>query len=184
MSVTSLSRQCGFPIARFDALEDATAWIHQWVSLLRRDKHAKLAAVFDIDATLLTQKGRIEPVCDLYDYCKTSRGVTPFIITARSSGGRGYTHKQLEKMEIDGYKRLYMHPEEDARGLTPDDAGGEKKRSRLKIESHNYRICINAGDAWHDHFNPIPRELVRSLGRDEIYVFVTADGVAHLKLPG
>ncbi len=177
----------GVPHATFHNLEDATAWVERWAALQRAGAGAgdeKLAAVFDVDATLL--RGRegeaIEPVCALFHACRDAR-LTPFVVTARSARGRTETVAQLARVGIDGYKRLYMHPE-GKRCATTHDAGAQKLRSRMRIESHGYRVCVNAGDAWHDHWASPPRALADELSRDATHVFVTGDGVAHLKLPG
>lgn len=177
----NLCDACKMPISSHDSLESAVDWIGRWL-IMRSNENEKLSAVFDIDATLLGQQGRIEEVCVLFDHCKTL-SITPFIVTARSSLGREATHKDLERNGITGYKRLFMHPAEK-RLSHVEHAGLEKKKSRMRIESHNYVNCINIGDAWHDHFSPIPRELTRFLGREMIYVFITSDSVVHLKLPG
>ena len=173
------------PLATFDSLEDATDWVARWASLNRVHAEERLAAVFDVDATLLDGQGQpIEPVCLLLRHCR-ARGVhaTPFVVTARSERGREETSNQLAQAGAAGYKRLYMHPESRSCKST-SEAGAQKLHWRSRIGEHGYRVCVNVGDAWHDHFSPTPPELTRALGRHRIHVFVTADGVAHLKLPG
>lgn len=170
------------PMALCDTLEDAVTWTMRWADLLGRIESQRVAAVFDVDATLMHGPGKpIIPVRALYHKCQDA-GLVPFVITARSSAGRTVTMEQLRAIGVDGYKRLYMHPP-DRSCANSHEAGSEKLKSRLRIESHSHRIAINVGDAWHDHFHPIPHHLVSRLDRKSIYVFVTPDGVGHLKLP-
>lgn len=172
----------GHCCANANDLGFATDWCRRWIGLARfAHPEKKLAAVFDIDDTLLTRKHRIEDVCELMDLCIAS-GVTPFIITARSELGREETLKQLEALSITGFKRMFMHPAHEPLANTRD-AGRAKMRSRQKIEHHNYKIILNAGDAIHDHFHPVPKDFVRRMSKNAPYVFMDADGVAHLKLP-
>lgn len=171
------------PLATFATLEDAVAWVARWAALRRASspEDEKLAAVFDVDATLLDAQGRsIAPVCELFDACRGMR-LTPFVVTARSEHGRTETAAQLARV-VGHYKRLYMHPADRALRST-HEAGMQKRKWRDRVAAHGYRVCVNAGDAWHDHFSPTPRALTRALSREGVHVFVTADGVAHLKLP-
>ena len=175
----------GPPMALCDSIEDGVAWTARWADLARRvtTDRARPAAVFDVDATLLRGPNQpIAPVCALYHKCQSELGLVPFVITARSSAGRTLTTEQLRAVGVDGYKRLFMHPPDRACG-TAHEAGAEKLKSRARIEAHAHRIAINVGDAWHDHFHPVPQHLTSQLDRKAVYVFVTPDGVGHLKLP-
>lgn len=181
-----LAHRLQMPSARFDSISDAVKWCEMWIQLqvdCCGDK--KLAAVFDIDATLITRNGRIEDVCAMFQMCR-ELNITVFLITARSEEGRSYTDNQMEQMGISGYKRLLMHPSHvrcDTHG-----AGREKLRHRERICKHGYQICLNAGDALHDHFHthdsPPLKVIKASLMPNDVYTIITGDGVAHLKLPG
>lgn len=170
------------PAARFADLEGAAEWCASWLALraaLRRPDE-RLAAVFDLDATLIGRGDeRIEPVCALLDRCVALR-ITPFFVTARSEDGREYTEDQLRRIGLGGmHKRLFMHPA----GAPPSAAGRVKRQARERIEAHDYAVCINAGDALHDHFHPTPPLAREALRPGASSVFVTEDGVAHLKTP-
>ena len=170
------------PIARYESVESGVDWCSRWLSFQVRIKppSKKLAAVFDIDDTLITRDEHlIEPTRALLEQCVAMR-VTPFFITARSERGREYTEEQLQRMRINVHKRLFMHPtKSDA-----SHAGRQKHSARASIGSHGYTIILNAGDAIHDHFSPTPHAARQTLHPGAVYVFVSDDGVAHLKLPG
>ena len=166
----------------FDALRHATDWCDDWLRFCCDARpYAKLAAVFDIDATLLSRGERIEEVCALFGSC-VAMGVTPFVVTARSEAGREFTEAQLDELCLGEYKRLFMHPQ--GTRCTPTEAGARKRYARDRIGQHDFTIVLNCGDAFHDHFCPQPRALMSHWGHDRIYVFISDDGVAHLKLPG
>lgn len=181
---TPRSSACHMPAAAFDDVSAAAAWCTEWVShRVRCHKECgenKPAAVFDIDATLVDGNERLEAVCRLFHACR-GMGVTPFLVTARSEEGRGFTENQMHKLGIVGYKRLFMHPPDVQ--CTTSGAGKVKLRGREKIKTHGYTVLLNAGDAWHDHIHPIPQTLVAQCEGHRPHVFVTDDGVAHLKLP-
>ena len=167
-----------FPAAAFEDVDAAVEWCERW---LRMRNGPRPAAVFDIDSTLVYEDQRIEPVCQLYEACRRL-GVTPFLVTARAEAGRSFTEDQMRRLGIEGYKRLYMHPPSlkcDTHG-----AGRAKAHARRRIEAHDFSIVLNAGDAHHDHFFPTPTDLRGALDSRGIHVFLTGDGVAHLKLPG
>ena len=170
------------PAARFDDLDAAVEWCARWVDLRAAvtPRDQRLAAIFDVDYTLVADDRRIEPVVNLFDTCKALH-ITPFLITARSERGREYTEDQLRRLRISGQKRLLMHPE----NVRISHAGRQKLLHRERVTAHGYTVCLNAGDALHDHVHPVP-ESVRSDARHDgdCAVFVTSDGVAHLKLPG
>lgn len=172
--------QCGMPAAGCATLGEAAAWCDRWLEL-QAGLGGRPAAVFDIDATLVARDERIEEVCALLERCLALR-ITPFLVTARSEEGRGFTEEQMQRLGVRGYKRLFMHPAHvdcDVAG-----AGRIKEQARTRIEEHGYTVCFNAGDAFHDHFHPPPPGLKHVLRPHAYSVFVTADGVAHLKLPG
>lgn len=190
-----MSHSAGFPLCICESMDGAASWCRRWLRLRaatnddERDlpdggdgRRRRLAAVFDIDATLLTRDRRIEQVCQLFDLCHELR-ITPFLVTARAEKGRSYAEEQLARLGIRGFKRLFMHPDEVRCDIA--GAGRVKQHARRKIESHGYVVCFNAGDALHDHFHPGTAELRAALHPSHAYVFLTPeDGVAHLKLPG
>lgn len=177
-----LSTQVGIPCVEFVELDDAVDWCERWVKLHAR-AGGRPSAYFDIDDTLLRRDNtKIDPTCRLFDACVRAR-VAPFLITARPSEGYQVTEEQLRSHGLDGYKRLMMHPPH-SRCRTASEAGRAKLAARHRIEGHGYTACLNAGDAPHDHAHPHASRLFGAIDRDAIYVFVTSDGVAHLKLPG
>lgn len=177
-----MCHRLGMPAARFGALEDAAQWCADWLALRAavRAPEERLAAVFDLDATLIGRGDeRIEPVCSLLDRCVALR-ITPFFVTARSEEGREYTEDQLRRLGLGGmHKRLFMHPAD----APPSAAGKVKRHARERIQAHSYVVCFNAGDALHDHFQPAPPLARETLRPGASSVFVTEDGVAHLKTP-
>lgn len=182
MEITEISQHYRFPSTEFFALESACRWCASWLRFVRAcSPSSKLAAVFDIDATLVLQGGRIESVCDLFDLCG-ALGITVFLITARSDRGEDFTTEQMGTLGLAAYKKLFMHPA--GKRCNAPEAGERKLQWRQKIEAHGYSICFNAGDAFHDHFSPLPRALIAAWGHERIYVFITPDGTGHLKLPG
>lgn len=179
--MASIADVLSMPAARFHTLDAAAAWCAEWLALRAacgREGTTRLAAIFDIDATLLHDNQRIQPVCDLLELCRRLR-VTPFLVTARSEEGREYTANQLHTLGVGGYKRLFMHPAD-----APASAAGKHKLyARERVQAHGYTVCFNAGDALHDHFYPPPAHARRALqSSSALSVFVTEDGVAHLKL--
>lgn len=176
------------PSAEFYELAHAVDWCERWIRLKTECSTHRLAAIFDIDSTLVDKDGkRIEEVCGLFDACHNMR-VTPFLVTARSEAGRSYTEAQMNELGITGFKRLYMHPVlPEGHRCDVVSAGREKNEAHNNIERHGYRICLNVGDAKHDHFHantPVVMHQKAALSSNKIYTFVTCDGVAHLKLPG
>ena len=177
-----LATGLGLPAQSYDDLADAAGWCARWLRLRARaaPPGARLAAVFDIDATLVASDARIEETCELLALCAELR-IAHVLVTARPEAGRAYTEQQLARLGLAGHKRLYMHPPGvrcDASG-----AGREKRRARQRVAAHGYEVVLNAGDALHDHFHPVPAEAARWLDPALPHVFLTADGVAHLKLP-
>ena len=98
------------------------------------------AAIFDIDGTLLDAAGRpIVPVVSLYNYVR-SRGITPFIVTARLHAFAKYTEQQLNSNGITGYKAMYMRPS------LVSDPGKGKLASRRHIAQQRYTAILSIGD--------------------------------------
>ena len=179
MDLVASLNTCARP---FETLDDAAEWCAQWLDFRATvaPPGVRLAAVFDIDATLVDNSGgRIESTCALLERCRALR-ITPFFITARSEEGRDYTEEQLRKLGLgDSYKRLFMHPAH----VPHSGAGQVKHHARERIQAHDYTICFNAGDAPHDHMHPVPMHVKQAFRREPLCAFVTPDGTAHLKLP-
>ena len=180
-----LSHVFRMPIADYGGdLGAALEWARRWVHLRHAARReAPLASVWDIDATLLTSAG-VAPIAPVIAHYNASQAwATPFIITARREQGRAATRAQLDEHSIAGYRRLYMHPEDKERRLT-EHVARQKQASRERIrDKHGHVVCLNVGDQWSDHFGEIPvDEFTRHLAPGSIYVFVTADGVCHVKL--
>ena len=176
-----MARACNMPATVHDGVVDAARWCERWLRLYAMASPHKPAAVFDIDATLIDASGRaIAETCELVHLCRALR-IAVFYVTARSERGREYTEDQLRRLKIDCHKRLYMHPAHSR--CDTNGAGRQKLRAREQIEKHGYSIGLNAGDAWHDHLHPVSHELARLVGGRSAFVFVAADGAAHLKMP-
>ena len=105
------------------------------------------AAIFDIDGTLMDEKTyvSIQPVVYLYNYVK-SRGITPFIITARSNDemNKSITIKQLNNIGVDNYKYLYMRPKQNF------DVLNYKWQCRKNILDNGYNTLFSIGDQYVD----------------------------------
>jgi predicted secreted acid phosphatase len=136
-----------------------------------RVKHAskdeKLAAVFDIDETSLSNweslagcgfcnyasrlklypdlpGTAIAPVLELFNYSKTN-GVAVFFITGRQVAQRESTIKNLKDVGYSDWADLMMQPNgntQPARVFKSDD--------RKQIEAKGYRIILNIGDQASD----------------------------------
>jgi predicted secreted acid phosphatase len=130
-------------------------------------KDVKLAAVFDIDETALSnweilsgcgfcnypsrlklypnsQGTAIVPVLELFNYAKKN-GVAAFFITGRSTAQREATIKNLTDVGYSDWADLIMQPEgntQPARMFKSDD--------RKQIEDRGYHIVLNIGDQASD----------------------------------
>jgi acid phosphatase len=156
-------------IARVAA--EATTWLEQRVLVTnsaRNEPGGRLAAVFDIDETLLSnlphmramdfgyvpaswdawvRDGKapsIKPVCELF---RTARrlGVTIFILSGRREADRPGTEKNLQADGIAGYAGLYFKPD-GSTGSTE----AFKTAWRRKIAADGYTIILNIGDQESD----------------------------------
>ena len=179
----------GIPVAFCESanLEDqrheACGWAERWLNCRSKcSDRERWAAVFDIDATLLHGQNAIPSVIGLYNAVK-ELGITRFIVTARSEDGKAYTLNELSRHGIEHPRHLFMHPR-SAPCRSSSEAGSAKERSRKRIEKKNFKIILNVGDAFHDHYTPPShRDLHRGLGNDSCVVFLDPeDGCAHLKL--
>ena len=104
----------------------------------------KHCVVFDIDDTLIQSRtGRvIYYIKKLYDFF-INNGVKIFLLTARDPYYRENTITQLRRLEITGYKDLFM--------VGSKDRGRMKMSMRKMIENdRGYTILFNVGDADSD----------------------------------
>lgn len=124
---------------------------------------SKLAAVFDIDETALSNweamadcgfcaysvqlklynnahDPAIVPVLELYNFAKEN-GVALFFITGRHDSQRDLTSKNLNEVGYSGWTELMMQPDGN---MLP--ARVFKARDRQSIEAKGYRILLNIGD--------------------------------------
>lgn len=127
----------------------------------------KLAAVFDIDETLLSNlphmlqcafcssgiqaqlfAGRhlppIPPVVEVYNLAK-SKGVALILLTGRSEPSRTATIADLTAANIGGYAELLMRPA----GNT-EKAAIMKAGARKGVEAKGYKIILSIGDQLSD----------------------------------
>lgn len=160
---------------------NAAQWAKEWM-VLKCKCTSKPCCVFDIDATLCHEGQRIEPIIDLYDWAQQN-SITCFMITARSSLGKDYTHTELEKLNITKPRHLFMHPHNFPCSNSAD-AGRAKLQAREHIKRKGYNVIINCGDAFSDHYvPPEKRDIQKAVGSMQCAVWVDpGDGVAHLKL--
>jgi predicted secreted acid phosphatase len=136
-----------------------------------RSEHEKLAAVFDIDETSLSNwdvmaecgfcaysiqaklhpdphGSAIAPVLELYNFAK-SRRIAVFFITGRPEKQRQLTIDNLREVGYDGWTDLIMESD-----TAPADKGLParvfKSINRMAIEKRGYRIVLNIGDQASD----------------------------------
>lgn len=161
--------------------QQCAQWTLKWLKL-KKDTVTKPAVVFDIDATLLNKEARIESICALYQACRAMR-IACFIVTARDAVYREKTMETLKKLDLLHFKHMYMMEVGEAK-VTATYVAASKLRSRDKIHRHGYCIILNVGDAWHDHAMPKDTvDMKTRLPANQTFVYITPDGVAHLKLP-
>jgi predicted secreted acid phosphatase len=130
-------------------------------------KEDKLAAVFDIDETSLSNweamadcgfcsynvqsklysiehDPAIVPVLELFNFAK-KKGITVFFVTGRQESQRAATIKNLNEVGYSGWADLIMQPD----GNKPP-ASVFKPRDRQVIVDKGYRIILNIGDQASD----------------------------------
>jgi predicted secreted acid phosphatase len=131
-------------------------------------KEDKMAAVFDIDETSLSnwdamadcgfcsftvqaklystaRDPAILPTLELFNFAK-SKGVALFFVTGRPEGGRASTIKNLNEAGYSGWADLIMRPDDGKR----EPARVFKPRQRQLITDKGYRIVLNIGDQASD----------------------------------
>lgn len=127
----------------------------------------KLAIVFDIDETVLSNYTAIEaddftydensqhqaenqigqaiaPSKELYDLAH-SKSIAVFYITGRPEDERQDTDENLDREGLGEYEQLYLEPA-DFTGTTVDYKSG----ARADIERQGYRIIASVGDQYSD----------------------------------
>jgi len=130
-------------------------------------KEDKLAAIFDIDETALSNwdamadcgfcsykveaklysdahDPAIVPVLELYDHAKQN-GVAVFFLTGRKNEERNTTIQNLTEVGFSGWADLIMRPDNNT-----EPARVFKSRERQKIQDKGYRIVLNIGDQASD----------------------------------
>jgi len=130
-------------------------------------KDEKLAAVFDIDETSLSnwaamsdcgfcsykvqarlypdaQDPAIVPVLELYNFAK-AKGVKTFFLTGRKEAERDSTTKNLKDVGYSGWEDLIMRPDDNT-----DPARVFKPTRRQAIANKGYTIVLNIGDQASD----------------------------------
>ena len=139
-------------------------------------KDAKIAAVFDIDETSLSnwdvmafcgfcsypaqlqlykdgpysmdQDPAIPPVLELYNFAK-KKGLAVFFITGRPESQREMTEASLSAAGYSGWAHLYLQPDVPA-GQPKPPARIFKPKNRQEIEAKGYQIVLNIGDQASD----------------------------------
>ena len=133
----------------------------------RHGHRRKLAIVFDIDETTLSNYTAIEkdnftfgtnsqneavdkigtaipPSLALFNLAK-KKGIAIFLITGRRESVRTPTAENLAEQGFTGYKQLVLRPADD-HGTTVDYKSG----ARESIEEQGYKIVANVGDQYSD----------------------------------
>ena len=145
----------------------AAAYLKQRIA--QRKAGEKIAVVFDIDETLLSNWGylthrnfgitspsfaewvarhddpALTPTRAIYEEARLA-GLPIFLITGRSEALRVHTLRQLKAAGYTGWDRLYMKP------LHYTDASiiPFKSAARREIEAQGYLVTLNMGDQWSD----------------------------------
>jgi acid phosphatase len=136
-----------------------------------KSQNTKLAAVFDIDETSLSNwdvmaecgfcaysiQTKLHPdphgpaiasVLELYIFAK-AKGVAVFFVTGRPEKQRQLTIENLREAGYDEWTDLIMQPNAIS-GDKATPAQIFKPRDRLAIEKRGYRIVLNIGDQASD----------------------------------
>lgn len=151
--------------------ERANAWIERRAA--ERDAGERLAVVFDVDETMLSnlptmtredfgyvpaawdawveaaQAPAIEPVREVY---RTARrlGVEVFFITGREEASRAATARNLRAIGCGDYEALICKPKE-----ATGSSGAFKLKERRRIAAEGYAIIANIGDQESDFFGGV-----------------------------
>lgn len=161
---------------------DACTWAKEWI-YLKSCCTEKPAAIFDIDATLIHKTTPLQSVVNLFHFCR-EKGVTCFLVTARPEIGRNETEKLLHELGIRDYKNAFFLSYDNAARISPSYVAGSKLAWREKISRRGYTIILNAGDAWTDHGETQEfKSMKKTFLHHTTVLFITQDGVLHIKLP-
>ena len=148
-----------------DVVNDARDYLEARTK--RASKDEKLAAVFDIDETSLSnwdvlsgcgfcsypsqlklypnaQGVAIVPVLELFNYAKKN-GIAVFFITGRQNAQRDATIKNLTDVGYAGWADLITQPDGNKQ-----PARVFKSQERQEIENKGYRIVLSIGDQASD----------------------------------
>jgi predicted secreted acid phosphatase len=140
---------------------------HDWVAtrITIKDPDEKLAAVFDVDETAISNlpnllacgfcavaievkmtnpRPAIAPVLDLWNFTK-SKGVAVIVVTGRSESRRAATIKEMQDAGYSGWQEFLMRPEGDTGPVGP-----WKTTARAGVEREGYKIILNIGDQLSD----------------------------------
>jgi hypothetical protein len=127
----------------------------------------KLAIVFDVDETLLSNYSAIDadnftfgtnsqaeatneigkaitPSLDLFNDAK-AHGITVFLITGRGEASRAHTESNLQREGYNAWKQLYLKPVGSTLSTVAYKSG-----AREDIEHQGYKIVANVGDQYSD----------------------------------
>jgi predicted secreted acid phosphatase len=139
-------------------------------------KDVKIAAVFDIDETSLSNwdvmafcgfcsytaqlqlykdgpytidhDAVIPPVLELYNFAK-KKGIAVFFVTGRLESQRSITEANLREVGYSDWVHLYMQPDVP-QGQPKPPARIFKPKNRQEIEATGYQIVLNIGDQASD----------------------------------
>ncbi len=139
-------------------------------------KEAKIAAIFDIDETSLsnwdvmagcgfcsyatqlqlyqdklyssTHDPAITPVLELFNFAK-NKGIAVFFVTGRTESEREATVANLREAGYSGWTDLYMQPDVSS-GQPKPPARVFKPKNRQEITNKGYTIALNIGDQASD----------------------------------
>lgn len=148
-------------------IRDVANAAHDWVEARKAKPGERLAAVFDIDETLLWNVPNIldcgfcssslqsrlygskplpaiPPMKALYEFTK-SKGVTPILLTGRQESSRAATAAGLDAAGITGYGELLFRPNGNAEPARTMKAGVRKG-----VEAKGYKIILSIGDQLSD----------------------------------
>ena len=150
-----------------EAARPGKAWLKQAIASKKAGE--RLAVVFDIDETLLSNWGYLDrdeftlswdsfrawtranndpvlpPTKEIYDLAKSS-GVAIFLISGRHELQRADTLRQLKAVGLTGWSGLYLRPNDYAeKSIVPFKSG-----VRRELMAQGYRIVLSAGDQYSD----------------------------------
>lgn len=138
-------------------------------AILAKSQHEdkRFAIVFDIDQTAFLyhitvcnkktgtcerrsfkQPQRNEQVYDIYQFA-IRHGIAVFFVTARTTGGREITQRDLIRLGFDKMDALFLRPLEE-RYQGKAGVALYKSNVRRWISDRGFHILLNMGDKWQD----------------------------------